>query len=91
MKAAQGFILREIAGDIILIPSGAAAQKFNGLITINELGAFIWDALQSETTLDAIVEKITEAYEVDAETARADAVEFLDELRKVGGLEDSGA
>lgn len=91
MKAANGFILREIAGDTILIPSGAAAQKFNGLITINELGAFIWNALQTETTLDAIVEQITESYEVDADTARADAVSFLDELRKVGGLEEQGA
>lgn len=91
MKAANGFILREIAGDTILIPSGAAAQKFNGLITINELGAFIWNALQTETTLDAIVEQITESYEVDADTARADAVSFLEELRKVGGLEEQGA
>lgn len=91
MKAANGFILREIAGDTILIPSGTAAQIFNGLITINELGAFIWNALQTETTLDAIVEQITESYEVDADTARADAVSFLEELRKVGGLEEQGA
>lgn len=88
MKAAKGFIMREIAGETILIPSGAAAQKFNGLITVNELGTFIWNALAEDITLDALVGRITDVYEVDAETARADAVEFLDELRQVGGVEE---
>ena len=88
MRAAKGFIMREIAGETILIPSGAAAQKFNGLITVNELGTFIWNALAEDITLDALVGRITDVYEVDAETARADAVEFLDELRQVGGVEE---
>ncbi len=88
MRAVKDFIMREIAGETILIPSGSAAKKFNGLITVNELGAFIWNALSEDLTLDALTERITEAYEVDAATARADASEFLDELRQVGALEE---
>ena len=88
MRAARDFIMREIAGETILIPSGAAAQKFNGLITVNELGTFIWNALCEDLTIDALVERITDAYEVDAVTARTDALAFLDELRQVGGLEE---
>ena len=87
MRAVKDYIMREIAGETILIPSGSAAKKFNGLITVNELGAFIWNALSEDLTLDALTERITEAYEVDAATARADASEFLDELRQVGALE----
>ena len=34
MHASKDYILREIAGETILIPSGAAAQKFNGLVTL---------------------------------------------------------
>ena len=88
MKIKKELIKREIAGETILIPSGSAAKKFNGLITVNELGAFIWNALSEDLTLDALTERITEAYEVDAATARADASEFLDELRQVGALEE---
>ena len=91
MRAAKDYIMREIAGETILIPSGASAQKFNGLITINELGTFIWGLLSEPTTLDAITARITEEYEVDAATARRDAAEFLDELRQVGALEDTDA
>ena len=91
MRAAKDYIVREIAGETILIPSGLAAQKFNGLVTVNALGTFIWNSLSEDLTVDQLVEKITEAYEVDAETARADALEFLDELRQIGALEEADA
>ena len=42
MKVSNEFILREVAGEYILVPVGAAAVKFNGLITLNEIGAFIF-------------------------------------------------
>lgn len=88
MHASKDYILREIAGETILIPSGAAAQKFNGLVTLNELGSFIWNALSEDLALDALTARITDVYEIDAATAKADAEEFLAELRKVGALED---
>ena len=89
MRAARDYIMREIAGETILIPSGSAAKKFNGLITVNELGGFIWDILAEDVSLDTIVERITAEYEVDADTARTDAEAFLDELRRVGALEEA--
>ena len=91
MQVSKDYLVRNIAGETILIPSGASAQKFNGLITLNELGTFIWNLLSEPTSLDAVTARITEEYDVDAETARADAQAFLDELRKVGALEETDA
>ena len=88
MRVSRDYLLRTIAGETILIPSGAAAQKFNGLVTVNAIGAFIWDVLQTPTDLEGLVARITEEYEVDADTARRDAEEFLSELRRIGALED---
>ena len=88
MQVSRDYLLRTIAGETILIPSGAAAQKFNGLVTVNAIGAFIWDVLQTPTDLEELVARITEEYEVDADMARRDAEEFLSELRGIGALED---
>lgn len=88
MQVSKDYLLRTIAGETILIPSGAAAQKFNGLVTVNAIGAFIWDVLREPTDLDGLLERITAEYEVDAATARRDAEEFLSELRRIGALED---
>ena len=43
MKVSKEFILREIAGEHILVPIGIAAANFNGLISMNEVGRFLFD------------------------------------------------
>lgn len=82
MKIEKEFILREIAGDYVIIPTGTTTLEFNGLITVNELGAFIWERLQEETAEEKLVKAIIEEYEVDEETAKTDLKEFLDILKE---------
>lgn len=87
MKASKDFILREIAGEYILVPAGAASTRLNGLITLNELGWFIFKTLETEQTLDSLTDAITAEYDVEREVACADALEFLQQLDKAGALE----
>lgn len=82
MKIEKEFILREIAGDYVIIPTGTTTLEFNGLITVNELGAFIWKELQQEITEDELIQAIVEEYEIDEKTAREDAREFLNILKE---------
>lgn len=82
MKVEKEFVLREIAGDYVIIPTGKTVLEFNGLATINEVGAFLWDLLQEETTEEKLVERILEEYDVDEPTAKADIREFLEMLLK---------
>lgn len=44
MKISKEFILREIAGEYILVPVGKTALTFNGLVTVNEVGAHLGHA-----------------------------------------------
>ena len=89
MKVSKDFIMREIAGEYILVPVGAAAAKFNGLITMNELGQFIFNLLSEDCTIVQLAEKITAEYDVSLETAASDAQAFLQQLREVGALEEA--
>lgn len=82
MKIKKDFVMREIDGEYLLIPANATALEFNGIITLNEVGAFIWQQLPSCETEDALVKAILQEYDVDEETARADLAEFLDVFRK---------
>lgn len=83
MKIDKEFVLREIAGDYIIIPTGKAALEFNGMITVNEVGVFLWKLLQNEVTIDDLVKAVIEEFEVEEEVAREDILEFLQGL--VGG------
>lgn len=87
MKVQKEFVLREIAGDYVIIPTGKTALAFNGLITVNEVGADLWKMLQSDVTFEELLQGILEEYEVDEETAREDIREFLEKLQQ-GGILD---
>ena len=80
MKKKKEYILREIAGESILIPTGDASQKLNGMIRLTESAAFIWKQVDKAADLAEIVEKVQEEFEVDEETARRDVRGFLYEL-----------
>ena len=86
MRVEKEFVLREIAGDYIIIPTGKTVIDFNGLITVNEVGAFLWNMLQEEVSLDELLQGVLKEYEVEAEVAREDIIEFLDNLRDGGIL-----
>lgn len=82
MRISDQFILRQIAGEYIIIPTGQTTLKFNGMITVNEQGAFLWEALKEEITEDALVEAVLAEYDTDRQTAQADVAEFLEVLRQ---------
>lgn len=82
------FVLREIAGDHIIVPTGATVLEFNGLITVNEVGVTIWNMLQEEITMDELVRGVLAEYEVEEEVARKDIREFLGQLVKSGILDE---
>lgn len=87
MKIQKEFVLREIAGDYVIIPTGKTVLTFNGLITVNEVGAELWKMLQSDVTFEDLTKGILEIYDVDEETAKEDIREFLDTLEKGGVLD----
>ena len=85
MRVDKEFVLREIAGDYIIIPTGKTVLEFNGLITVNEVGISIWNMLQNEVTFEELVQGILNEYDVEESVAREDIQEFLDEL-VAGGI-----
>ena len=86
MKINGEFILREIAGDTILVPVGQTALKFNGIITLEPVGATIWKGLEAGMDFEGILAKILDTFEVEREQAANDLMEFHDQLNKQGFL-----
>ena len=83
MKLKMDFILRDIVGETVLVPINESTSSFNGLITVNELGKFIWENIESSNDEDELLQRILDEYEVDREVAKADLDEFLGKLKAV--------
>ena len=86
MKLKQGFIMREIAGEIIVVPSGDELN-LNMMITLNDTGRFLWKHLEIGINMNDLVQAMLEEYDVDEQTARTGAERFVEKLRERNFLE----
>ncbi len=87
MKIKEGFVVKEIAGQNVVIALGAASKIFNGIIKLNDSGKFIWEKIAAGLTKDEIVKAMLEEYDVDEATASTDVEAFIGELKGANILE----
>ena len=80
MKIKEGFILREVAGQIVVLPTGDQLD-LNMMITLNDTGRFLWEHLQQETTKEELVAALLAEYEVNEELAAKSVDAFVQKLR----------
>ncbi|MBE6738215.1 MAG: PqqD family protein [Ruminococcaceae bacterium] len=88
MKIKENFMLRKVADCYVVVPVGAAVAEFNGMINLNEAGAFLWQLLESDTTIDDVVSEMLKQYDVDEATAKKDVEKFVAQLREASLLEE---
>lgn len=84
MKINKELVMREIAGDFILVPVGDTILENNGLFVLSEVGARIWEILPEAQDENDIVNVLIEEYDADRQTLAADVAEFMGRLRELG-------
>ena len=83
MKIREGFILRDVAGQSFVVATGALSREYQGMITLNETGKFIWRCLEKEMTSEQIVESILAEFEdADKAIVAKDVEDFINKLAK---------
>ena len=87
MKIKEGFVIREIAGECIVIALGSASRIFNGMIKLNDTGKIIWEKLSEGCEREDLILAIQAEYEVDRATVEADVDRMLDVLKGANILE----
>ena len=85
MKKKNGFNLRSVCGERIIVAEGKENIDFSNIISMNETSAFLWDRLgDEEFTVETLTEMLTEEYEVDYETALADCNALAAQWKEAG-------
>lgn len=87
LKLKEGFILREIAGEKVVLPSGNDLD-LNMMITLNGTGAFLWERLEKGSDVEAMTAALLAEYDVDQQTAKAAVEGFVKKLEAHGFLQD---
>lgn len=85
LQLKSGFVLREIAGETVVIPSGEELNV-NMMITLNDTGAFLWRHLTNGIQREELVALLLKEYDVDERTATESVDTFVAQLSKNGFL-----
>ena len=85
MKMKDGFLLRQVAGQTVVLPVGGDLD-LDMMITLNDTGAFLWEQLQNDTDEAALVAAVLAEYDVDEATAKQAVANFVAKLSDNGFL-----
>ena len=88
MKIKKDYVLKEIAGQFVVVPVGEEAIKFNGIISLNKSGKRLFSQLQTEQTEDDLVKYLLSVYDVTEEQAKEDVKKFLKILKENNLLDE---
>ena len=88
LKIRDGFMLREVAGQWVVVPLGERVVEFNGIMTLSESGALLWKKMENNIFEEELLRTLLEEYSVDEETAKADVLEFITALRERGLIKE---
>lgn len=88
MKIKEGFELRDICGEHVIVATGRENIDFSKIISLNESAALAWrQVLGKDFGVDDLVKVLTETYEVEAGQARIDVEALLRKWREIGLVE----
>lgn len=87
MKISENYIVKNIIDEIILVPTGDAAQYFNGIISTNEVAGFIWKNIEKCDTPEDMVKLVLKEYNVEEKQAKKDVYSFLETLKEAQMIE----
>ncbi len=84
MKVKEGFMLKQVCDEFMVVPVGAASVDFKSVIRLNETGAFLWRILENGATKEDMLKDILDEYDVPADVASADIDAFILKLNDAG-------
>ena len=87
-QVSSDVIKRQIGDEWILMPTGALAQRFNGMVSLSEVGDFIWEQLQEPKTLNQILEAAHAEFEDVGHMLDIETRKFISDYAFMGFLEE---
>ena len=88
MKIKDSFIINQIGDEYIVVPTDDSVTDFGAMISLNETGAFLWENLKNETSIESLCKKVTKEFNIDEKTAMNDTLEFIEILKEKNLLEN---
>lgn len=82
MKIKEGFVVREVANQAMVIAVGKASQSFKGMIKMNQTAKDIWFLIKDGLDLEQIVHEMKQKYDIEEEVIKKDVENIIEILKQ---------
>jgi len=82
----QNFVYRKIENETILVPIKNNVGDMSCIYNMNAVGAFIWDHLDGEKTLNDILSMVADEFDVSDQDAEIDLQGYITDLNEIGAI-----
>ena len=76
----QDVVSRQIEGELIIVPVRRGVGDMNSLYTLNPVGSVLWEFMAQEHSLQEMVQRVCDEFEVTSSQAKNDIQVFLDSM-----------
>ena len=89
MLIKNGFVLREVCGENVIVGEGLGAVNFGKLLALNETAAWLWKEAQAmgDFTVESLADRLCEEYNVSPDEARQDVSDIIASWKSVDVIE----
>lgn len=84
----SGYILREIAGEYAIVPVDTESVFSNAVMALNDTAVFLWKAFEQPSTIEDVVRKGLQEYDVTEDVIRKSTEHFVKEILDYKILEE---
>lgn len=88
MKIKEGFVVRDIMGQCVVVATGEASEDFSGMIKLNDTGKDIWEAVAAGKSEEEIIDYIVSEYDVERDRAEVSVKKFITDMKDKGFIVD---
>jgi len=88
LRKSEAVATRAIAGETLVVPFRGTLASLRQIFALNSVAAFVWERIDGQTGLDAILAQVVASFHVEEGRARADLEELTADLLAAGLLEE---
>lgn len=75
-------VTRKTGSEYVIVPVTGNIADMDSIFTLNETGAFIWEQIDGEKSVEEIIRLVVDEFEIDRDTATNDVLGFLDSMKE---------
>jgi hypothetical protein len=82
VSQSPSIVTRKTGNEYVLVPIANNIADMNSVYTLNETGAFLWEQIDGKKSVKDLIDALISEYDIDKETATADVISFIEEMRR---------